>query len=105
MNAPLVLPNPQAPHAAVSPSSHQVRSSSRVTEYELQQWMLAQYRASCNITAEPAIVAAAVHAAAPQYEPHSSGSSPIRAGALLLLDVWGELARPGSVYCDIAWVG
>ena len=33
------------------------------------------------------------------------GSSPIRKGDLLLLDVWGKLDRPGSVYYDITWVG
>ena len=34
-----------------------------------------------------------------------AGSAPIRKGDLLLLDVWGKLDRPGSVYYDITWVG
>src|ERR1700691_866575 len=30
---------------------------------------------------------------------------PIRAGDLLLLDMWAKLAAPDSVYYDITWVG
>ena len=41
----------------------------------------------------------------PHYEPRPSGSRPIRAGDLLLLDIWAKLDRPGSVYYDITWVG
>ena len=33
------------------------------------------------------------------------GSRPIRAGDLLLLDIWAKCDRPGSVYYDITWVG
>jgi len=83
----------------------QVRAKSPLTEYELQQWMLAQFRASGVTTAEPPIVAVGRHTADPHYEPRPSGSSPIRAGDLLLLDVWGKLDRPGSVYYDITWMG
>ena len=41
----------------------------------------------------------------PHYEPRAEGSRPIRAGDLLLLDIWAKLNRPGSVYYDITWVG
>ncbi|MGH9731312.1 MAG: M24 family metallopeptidase, partial [Candidatus Acidiferrales bacterium] len=30
---------------------------------------------------------------------------PIRKGDLMLLDVWGKLDRPGSVFYDITWMG
>ena len=29
----------------------------------------------------------------------------IRAGELVLLDLWGKLAEPGAVYADITWMG
>ncbi len=41
----------------------------------------------------------------PHYEPTREISRPIRAGDLLLLDVWAKFNRPGSVYYDITWVG
>jgi Xaa-Pro dipeptidase len=82
-----------------------VRAKSRLTEYELQQWFLDQFRASGVTTEEPPIVAVGRHSGDPHYEPRQKGSAAIRKGDLLLLDVWGKLARPGSVYYDITWVG
>ncbi|MGH9563603.1 MAG: M24 family metallopeptidase, partial [Terracidiphilus sp.] len=37
--------------------------------------------------------------------PQKDKSRPIRAGDLLLLDIWGKSSRPGSVYYDITWMG
>jgi Xaa-Pro aminopeptidase len=76
-----------------------------LTEHDLQQWILEQFRANSITTDEPPIVAIGRHSGDPHYEPTAAKSSPIRAGDLLLLDVWGKLTRPGSVYYDITWVG
>jgi Xaa-Pro dipeptidase len=83
----------------------QVRAKIGLTEYELQQWLLEKFRANSITTAEPPIVAVGPHSGDPHYEPTAAKSSPIRQGDLLLLDVWGKLTRPGSVYYDITWVG
>jgi Xaa-Pro dipeptidase len=56
-------------------------------------------------TEELPIVAVGPHSGNPHYEPSATKSAPIREGDLLLLDVWGKLTRPGSVYYDITWVG
>jgi Xaa-Pro dipeptidase len=45
------------------------------------------------------------HAADPHYEPFERGSSPIRKGDVLLIDLWAKLDRPEGVYYDITWVG
>jgi Xaa-Pro dipeptidase len=82
-----------------------VKNKTLLTEYALQRWMLDQFRAASVITDEPPIVAVGPHSGDPHYEPREAGSSPIRKGDLLLLDVWGKLDRPGSVYYDITWVG
>jgi Xaa-Pro aminopeptidase len=82
-----------------------VREAKPLTEYELQQWMLKQFRASGLETAEPPVVAVQPNNANPHYEPTRNASRPIRAGDLLLLDVWAKLARPGSVYYDVTWTG
>jgi Xaa-Pro dipeptidase len=81
------------------------KAKSPLTEYDLQQWILRQFRAAGVVTAEPPIVAVGRHAGDPHYEPRPAGSSRIRPGDLLLLDVWGKMDRPGSVYYDVTWVG
>ncbi len=82
-----------------------VRAKESLSEYELQQWMLERFRAGGVTTSEPPIVAVGKHSGDPHYEPRPEGSAKIRRGDLLLLDVWGKLDRPGSVYYDITWVG
>jgi Xaa-Pro dipeptidase len=76
-----------------------------ITEFELQQWMLDRFRANGLITAEPPIAAVQPNNGNPHYEPRQGVSRLIRAGDLLLLDIWAKSTRPGSVYYDITWVG
>jgi len=90
---------------AFAHAAGQVRAKSRLTEYELQQWILAKFRENSIATDEPPIVAVGPHSGNPHYEPTAANSAPIREGDLLLLDVWGKLQRPESVYYDITWVG
>jgi Xaa-Pro dipeptidase len=82
-----------------------VRAGGAITEYELQQWILEQFRAGGVTTEEPPIVAVGPHSGDPHYEPTAAASSPIRAGDFLLLDMWGKTTAPDSVYYDITWVG
>ncbi|MGH9688204.1 MAG: M24 family metallopeptidase [Candidatus Acidiferrales bacterium] len=82
-----------------------VREGRPLMEYELQQWMMQQFRENGLTTEEPPVVAVQPNNANPHYEPTKSGSRPIRAGDLLLLDVWAKCDRPASVYYDITWIG
>lgn len=82
-----------------------VREGKPIGEYELQQWILEQFRANNLESSDPPIVAVQPNNGNPHYEPKAENSRPIRAGDLLLLDIWGKLTRPGSVYYDITWVG
>lgn len=87
-------------HAATA-----VREGRPLVEYKLQQWILEQFRANGLTTAEPPIAAVQPNNGNPHYEPKAGASRPIRAGDLLLLDIWAKCNRPGSVYYDITWVG
>ena len=82
-----------------------VREGKPLTEYELQQWIVEQFRTGGLTTSELPIVAVQPNNGSPHYEPGAEGSRPIRAGDLLLLDIFAKLNRPGSVYYDITWVG
>jgi Xaa-Pro dipeptidase len=82
-----------------------VRRGKRLSEYDLQQWMLERFAAGGLTTEDGPIVAVGPNSGDPHYEPRPRSSRPIRAGELLLLDVWGKLKRPGSVYYDVTWTG
>jgi Xaa-Pro aminopeptidase len=74
-----------------------------LTEYALQQEMVA-FMERCGLFAEAApIVGVDAHAADPHYEPGPEGSSVIGPDQVLLLDLWGKKTAPGSVYGDITW--
>jgi Xaa-Pro aminopeptidase len=82
-----------------------VRAKTALTEYELKQWMQGGFEAAGLRTEEGPDVAVNAHASDPHYGPTAESAAPIRKDDLLLLDVWGKLKTPGSVYYDITWVG
>jgi Xaa-Pro dipeptidase len=82
-----------------------VREKTTLTEYDLQQWILARFAEAGIGTDEGPDVAVNAHASDPHYAPDKQKSSPIRQGDFLLLDVWGKQQTPGSVYYDVAWTG
>lgn len=82
-----------------------VREKKPLTEYDLQQWMVEQFREQHVISDGELIVGVGPHAGDPHYEPSATGSSPIKEDDLLLLDIFGKLDRPGSVFYDITWMG
>jgi len=82
-----------------------VKEGKPLTEDQLQQWIVEQFRSYGLISDEPPIVAVQPNNSDPHYAPKAGSSRPIRAGDLLLLDIWAKLNRPGSVYYDITWIG
>jgi len=81
------------------------RRNAALTEYDLQQWILEQFRANSIVADDAPIVAVGRHGGDPHYEPKAQGSARIRKGDLLLLDIWGKKKTPSSVYYDITWMG
>ncbi|HKS65662.1 MAG TPA: M24 family metallopeptidase [Candidatus Acidoferrales bacterium] len=81
-----------------------VREGKRLSEYELQRWIMEQF-SGAGLRAEPPIVAVQPNNGNPHYEPSERDSRPIRAGDLLLLDMFGKMDQAGSVYYDITWMG
>ncbi len=91
--------------AAFESAAACIREGRPITEFELQQWILDRFRANALTTAEPPIAAVQPNNGNPHYEPRQNSSRPVRAGDLLLLDIWAKLDRPSSVYYDITWMG
>ncbi len=90
---------------AFARAAARARGKSPLSEYALQQWILGRFERGGLVTDEPPIVAVNRHAGDPHYEPQPKGSSLIRPGDLLLLDIWGKINKPGSIYYDVTWVG
>ena len=82
-----------------------VRAKKPLTEFELVQWILGEFRAHGLETEDGPNASVGPSSGDPHYEPRAESSRPIREGDLLLLDIWAKLARPDSVYYDITWMG
>jgi len=91
--------------AAFAEAARRVTAGDSFTEFDLQQWMVAQFRAHGVASDSPPIVAVGPHSGDPHYEPREQGSAPIRRGDFLLLDVWAKTLAPHSVFYDITWTG
>jgi len=75
------------------------------TEFAIQQWLVEAFRRA-NLTADsPPIVAVNQNSSDPHYAPTEDRCAPILEGDVVLLDVWGKLNQPNSVYYDISWTG
>jgi Xaa-Pro aminopeptidase len=80
-----------------------VRGRRSITEHAVQRFMGEQFR-SRGLHFEPPIVAVNANAGNPHYEPREGKSAPIRAGDLLLLDLWCREEAAGSIWADITWM-
>lgn len=82
-----------------------LQSNVPTTEYEVQQFLVEQFkRAGLDYEHDP-IVAANAHAADPHFAPTAEHHSPIRAGDMVLFDLWGRETRtPHDCFADITWV-
>lgn len=76
-----------------------------LTEYGLQQFILARIHDAGMTTSSAPIVAVDEHSGDPHYGPAESRSAPIARDNLVLIDLWAKRTEPGSVYGDITWTG
>ena len=74
-----------------------------LTEYGVQQFILARIREAGMVTSSAPIAAVNAHSADPHYGPAETGSAEVVRDALLLIDLWAKRAEAGSVYADITW--
>ena len=74
-----------------------------LTEYGVQQFILARIGEAGMVTSSAPIAAVDAHSADPHYGPTESGAAEVTRDALLLIDLWAKRAEAGSVYADITW--
>ncbi len=89
--------------AAFERTGGALRAGREENEYEIQQFILDQFRLNGMTTDHGPIVAVNANASNPHYEPTRTRNAAIRRGDLLLIDLWAKMDRPGAVYYDITW--
>ena len=76
-----------------------------ITEYDLVQWFSEAMRREGLVWENGPNVSANRNSSDSHYEPTAEKSAPIREGDFILIDIWGRLEKPGSVFYDITWTG
>lgn len=74
-------------------------------EFAMQQFIGEAFAREGLITDSPAIVGVNANSANPHYAPSAEVAKPIKRGDFVLVDMWGKLDQPDSVFYDITWTG
>jgi Xaa-Pro dipeptidase len=82
----------------------QVAAGEPLTEYALQQEMVAGFADEMLVSDAPPVVAAMASAGDPHYQPTAGRHRTIGPDQLVLLDLWGKVRDAGAVYADISWM-
>ena len=82
-----------------------LRSAQRVTEWEMQQFILARFKEEGLVNDHGPDVAVNANASNPHYDPKQDACAEIKNGDVVLMDMWAKVDRPNGVYYDITWVG
>jgi len=82
-----------------------ILSNSAVTEYDVQQFMLSEFKNRGLVTSSDPNCSVNANSANPHYEPTKEIHSPLQKGDFILLDLWAKKDKLRSVYADITWTG
>lgn len=88
---------------AMEVAGERARGTEPLAEHELMGWILDRFRQSGLTTDHGPNVSAGDNAANPHYEPSSDAPRIIRAGDILLIDLWAR-EENGGVYADQTWM-
>jgi Xaa-Pro aminopeptidase len=76
-----------------------------LTEFDLVAWLSEAMRREGLVWANGPDVSVNVNTSDSHYEPTAEKSAPIGEGDFVLIDIWGRVDKPGSVFYDITWTG
>lgn len=83
----------------------QIISGASISEYDVQQFMLAEFKRRDIYSESDPNCSVNANSANPHYEPTKEIHSPLKKGDFILLDLWAKKHKPRSVYADITWTG
>jgi Xaa-Pro aminopeptidase len=82
-----------------------LRAKEKVTEYDVQQFLLRGYAANKLTADHPPMCSVNANAALPHYVPSANEHTEIKRGDVVLLDFWAKPDKPNGTYVDITWMG
>jgi Xaa-Pro dipeptidase len=82
-----------------------LRSSTRVTEWEVQEFIKDRFTESGLFTDHGPNVSVNANSSNPHYEPQQGASAEFFSGDTVLIDLWAKFNRPDAVYYDVTWMG
>jgi len=85
--------------------ARRLRDGVATTEYDIQQKMVGWFKDEGLTSDSAPCVSAQENAGNPHYLATAAQHRVIRKDELVLLDLWGKLETPGSVFADITWIG
>ena len=88
---------------ALAVAGERARGTEPLAEHELMAWILDRFRQMGLTTDHGPNVSAGANAANPHYEPSSNSPRIIRAGEILLIDLWAR-EENGGVWADQTWM-
>jgi Xaa-Pro aminopeptidase len=77
----------------------------KLTEFQMVEWLSSAMRNEGLVWENGPNVSANANSSDSHYEPTAESSSPIREGDFVLIDIWGRVEKPDSVFYDITWTG
>lgn len=87
------------------PAKGSPKKLDQTTEYDVQQFMLSEFKRRGLKTEEAPNCSVNANSANPHYEPTRELNRPLNRGDFVLIDLWAKKDKPRSVYADITWTG
>ncbi|HHX40451.1 MAG TPA: aminopeptidase P family protein [Armatimonadetes bacterium] len=94
----------EAKDSAFTYMGQALQEGRRITEYDVQRYVMDQFDLLELRSDSPPIVAVNENSAAPHYMPSAHAHRDIRPGDFVLLDLWAKRDLPEAIYADITWV-
>ncbi|MGE5399083.1 MAG: M24 family metallopeptidase [Ignavibacteriales bacterium] len=82
-----------------------INAGENITEYDVQQLIMNEFRNRNMVTDSDAIVAVNENSANPHYAPDENTHKDIKKEDFVLIDLWAKMNTPEAVMADITWVG
>lgn len=81
-----------------------IKNNKPITEFDVVQYILYQFEEYDMETEDGPNCSVDSNAGNPHYEPTAEKSATIKAGQLILIDLWGKMKHKDGVYADITWI-
>ena len=82
-----------------------ILKSQSITEYDVQQFIMGEFKRRKLFTDDPPIVGVNENSANPHYTPTKQNNKKIKKGDFVLIDLWAKQNNEDAVWADITWVG